>query len=126
MRFELVLLFIIVFGWWIFSCCYISYIELMLYDVKVHLYKDNPCWVCLFHPYNTILKTICGILYLVNIYIIMLEKKILPYWGKIVYIVTFLFFFIKQAFHRKLSLRSGYPKDNPILNMIQCIYDNNK
>jgi hypothetical protein len=123
MRFELALLFMILFGWWLFGCCWISYIEIMLYDVNVNLYNDSPCFFCLFNPFHIIVKILCVFLYLVNIYFIMLNRDVLPYWGKVIYILVFSVLFIKEAIIRNIIGRTGYPKNNPILNIIQSIFD---
>ncbi len=128
MRLELALLFSIVFGWYFFECCSLSYLEMMFYNVKVSNFDSgvNPTFHSLFYPFGLQVKAFFGIMYLVNILIILFKHPtIMPLLWKAVYFIAFLYFYVRCGVlpvFIKTSARN-YPKNNVGINVFQGIYD---
>jgi hypothetical protein len=124
MRAELILILMITFGWWLLECCWISYVEIMLYDVDVHTYKSttNPTFIELFSPYESQVSNFFGIMYLVNV-AILTYKISAPIAAKLLYLLAFATFFTIGGILPALVETPNYPKDNFIMSRIQAIYD---
>lgn len=123
---ELAVLYTIVLGWFVFGCCSLSYLEMMFYDVKVSKYDSgvNPTFLCLFSPFQKQIKSLFGIMYLVNIALIFfMRPDILSLPVKIAYIVSFLYFYIGYGVIPSLFEHRNYPDKHPILNAVQRVYE---
>lgn len=128
MRVELAILFFIVFGWYIFECCSLSYLEMMFYDVKVSSFSSgvNPTFHSLFYPFGTQVKAFFAIMYLVNILTIFFTKPtVMPLLWKAIYFIAFLYFYIRCGVLPAVvkSWARNYPKNNIGINLFQGVYD---
>ena len=120
----LFLMLIIVFGWYIFDCCLISYLELLFYNPEIMkniCTTFNSCFHSIFID-DTII-TISGILMLINVTYVLFYFNKLNIKYRIFYYIIFLFLFITSIIESRLNKKYYDPENNFILNEIKKIYD---
>jgi hypothetical protein len=119
----LFLILIIVFGWYIFDCCLISYLELLFYNPEI---MKNICTTfhSCFHSIfidDTII-TICGILMLINVTYVLFYFDKLNIKYRILYFIVFLSLFIHSIIEGRLNKKYYDPEKNNILNGIKKMF----
>ena len=119
----LFLILIIVFGWYIFDCCLISYLELLFYNPEI---MKNICTTfhSCFHSIfidDTII-TICGILMLINVSYVLFYFDKLNIKYRILYFIVFLSLFIHSIIEGRLNKKYYDPEKNNILNGIKKMF----
>jgi len=119
----LFLILIIVFGWYIFDCCLISYLELLFYNPEI---MKNICTTfhSCFHSIfidDTII-TICGILMLINVTYVLFYFDKLNIKYRILYFIVFLSLFIHSIIEGRLNKKYYDPEKNNILNGMKKMF----
>ena len=91
----LVLVISIVIGWYIFDSCWLSFSELLFYNVNTDAIKTtyNPAMFSVFHRYSDVVSYILGICYFITVPIILYFSKGLPLIFKAIYYGLFLALF---------------------------------
>ena len=106
MYIYLITLFTLVAHWYIFECCMLSYIELSIYDIHLENTKTkfHSTFYSLFNDYTGNVMIMSGILYLINVSLI-LYKCVLSIQYKLLYFILFMFFFSDSIYKSKIHTR---------------------
>jgi len=111
----------IVFGWYIFDCCWSSYLELLFYNIDVNLKNIKNTFHPLFHNifgnYDRFFIAISGLLYILNVTIVLYYLTSVKLIYKILYFIIFLFLFTHE------NKSKYYSTKNKNLLLLQNIYD---
>jgi hypothetical protein len=95
----------IVIGWYIFQGCYISFLELLFYNVNTDAIKTtyNPDMFSVFDRYSSVVSYILGTFHFITLHIVLYFSKSIPLNIKVIYYILFLAFFfdaiIKGCIH---------------------------
>jgi hypothetical protein len=124
MYLYLSLVFGIVFGWYIFNCCWLSYSELLFYNIDLEKIKTtfHPTFISIFSNYTPVFMTISGILYIITVIILLLNLNI-NYIYKLLYFIVFLFLFVDSIIKGRVGTLFYSEKNNKPLHIIKQIYN---
>lgn len=92
----LILVFGIVFGWYIFDCCWLSYSELLFYDIDLEHRETtfHPTFHSIFSNYDGYFMLLSGLLYIITVSILLYYLPSVKFIYKFLYYIIFLYFFI--------------------------------
>jgi len=121
----LTLVFGIVFGWYIFDCCWLSYSELLFYNIDLEKTKTifHPTFISIFGNYTSSFMTISGIFYIITVSILLFNLKSIHYIYKLLYLIVFLFLFFDSLIKSRLGTVFYSAKKNKQLHILKTIYN---
>ena len=95
----LFVIFSIVIGWYVFDACWLSFSELLFYDVDTEHIKTtfHPTFNSVFHKYSDMAMLISGLLYLITVPIVLYYSKTIPLFIKAIYYAVFMGLFIDSS-----------------------------
>jgi hypothetical protein len=95
----LFVIFSIVIGLYIFDACWLSFSELLLYDIDTEHIKTtfHPTFNSIFHKYSDLVMIISGVLYLITVPIILYYSRTIPLIIKVIYYAVFMGLFIDSS-----------------------------
>lgn len=111
-----------VFGWTIFDSCWLSYLELMFYNINLEKVKTtfHPTFYSIFNNYHKILMNISGILYFFTVSILLYHLKTIKVFYKILYYFLFVSLFLYSI--REKNKTIYYTSKNKSLLFIKNLY----
>jgi hypothetical protein len=120
----LILVLGIVLGWYIFDCCWLSYSELLFYDICLKNVKTtfHPTFRYIFGSYDGYMMLMSGLLYVINVIILLYYLTSVKIIYKIVYFIIFLYFFIDGIVKGRIKTRY-YSTENKQALLLKNIYD---
>ena len=85
-----------VIGWTIFDSCWLSYVELLFYNINLEKVKTtfHPTFYSVFNDYDRMVMTLSGILYFFTVTILLYHLKTIKVVYKVLYYVLFVLLFI--------------------------------
>jgi len=91
----LILVFSIVLGWYIFDACWLSFSELLFYNIDLEKIKTtfHPTFHSIYGNYDSYIVGISGILYIINVSVLLYYLKSVKLIYKVIYYIVFLFLF---------------------------------
>ena len=91
----LILIFSIVLGWYIFDSCWLSFSELLFYNIDMEKIKTtfHPTFISIYGKYDSYFVALSGILYLINVTVVLYYLKSVKLIYKAIYYIIFLFLF---------------------------------
>lgn len=112
----------IVIGWNLFDSCWLSYLELLFYNINLEKVKTtfHPTFYSIFNNYDFIFITISGIFYFFTVTILLFHLKTIKFFYKLIYYALFLFLFI-YAF-KEIKGTNYYSLNNKFLLIIRNFY----
>jgi hypothetical protein len=121
----LTLVFGIVFGWYIFDSCWLSYSELLFYDIDLEKTKTtfHPTFTSIFGNYTSSFMTISGLLYIITVSILLLSLKSIHFIYKLLYFIVFLFLFVDALLKSRVGTVFYSAKKNKQLDILKTIYN---
>jgi hypothetical protein len=86
--------------WYIFGCCWLSYMELLFYNIELEKVKTtvNTTFMFSFDSWDRIVLNISGILYLLNVCVVLYSSTSLSLLFKIAYFAVFIGFFLQEIY----------------------------
>jgi len=123
--FYLIVVFSIVLGWYIFDSCWLSYSELLFYNINLEKVETtfHPTFRSIFKNYDDYLMVLSGILYVVNVSILLYYLKPAKIIYKIIYFALFLYLFIDGSIKGRLQTMH-YSTKNKQLLFLKNAHDN--
>jgi hypothetical protein len=111
-----------VIGWTIFDCCWLSYIELMFYNINLEKVKTtfHPTFYSVFNEYYRLIMNISGILYFFTVTILLYHLKQIKVVYKLLYYVLFVGLFVYSI--REKNRTIYYSSANKSLLFIKNLY----
>jgi hypothetical protein len=121
MYLYLITIIIIVICWYVFDGCPVSYMELLFYNVDLENVKTtfHSTFYSLFNDYTRNIMITSGILYLINVSIILYNCK-LPKQTKLLYYTLFIILFFDSIY--KGIIHTQYYSENKHLLSIHNFY----
>jgi len=122
-RFYLCLMLLIVYSWNICDCCYLSYMELLFYNMDLESTKVNiqPMFNLLFDRYTSFVLSLAGYMYIITVSVILYFLEI-HIFIKMLYYGLFLYFFFHAVIQAKMDPKC-YSVQNKYLAYIHSIYE---
>ena len=110
-------------GWFFFSACNISYLELLFYNVNLENIPTTfqPTFNTLFYNYNPLVMRFSGLFYIFNIIILLYFSKSLNLLSKIVYYLVFFSLLFYVYYTTKIQSQY-YSSKNKLLFSMKNIY----
>ena len=107
-----------VIGWTIFDSCWLSYIELMFYNINLEKVKTtfHPTFYSVFNEYYRLVMNISGILYFFTVSILLYHLKTIKVVYKVLYYVLFV------SLIREKNRTIYYTSKNKSLLFIKNLY----
>jgi hypothetical protein len=107
----------VVMGWYIFDCCWLSYTELLFYNINLEKVKTtvHPCFYSIFNEYDKYLMILSGILYVITVSVILYYLKSVKLIYKILYFIIFMFFFIDGSLKGRVKTLYYSTKNKQLL-----------
>jgi hypothetical protein len=111
-----------VIGWTIFDSCWLSYIELMFYNINLEKVKTtfHPTFYSVFNEYYRLVMNISGILYFFTVSILLYHLKTIKVVYKVLYYVLFVSLFVYSI--REKNRTIYYTSKNKSLLFIKNLY----
>ena len=111
-----------VIGWTIFDSCWLSYIELMFYNINLEKVKTtfHPTFYSVFNEYYRLVMNISGILYFFTVTILLYHLKPIKVVYKLLYYVLFVSLFVYSI--REKNRTIYYSSKNKSLLFIKNLY----
>jgi hypothetical protein len=111
-----------VIGWTIFDSCWLSYIELMFYNINLEKVKTtfHPTFYSVFNEYYRLIMNISGILYFFTVTILLYHLKPIKVVYKLLYYVLFVSLFVYSI--REKNRTIYYSSKNKSLLFIKNLY----
>jgi hypothetical protein len=90
--FYLILIMCIVIGWYVFDSCWMSFFELLFYNVNTDAIKTtyHPAMFSVFHTYDGVINYIFGLFNFITVPIVLYFSKTIPLIFKALYYAVFL------------------------------------
>ena len=111
-----------VIGWAIFDCCWLSYVELLFYNINLEKVKTtfHPTFYSVFNNYYKLVFLLSGILYFFNVTILLYHLKTIKAVYKLLYYVLFvsLILYSNTFIYRTIY----YSSENKSLLFIKNLY----
>lgn len=106
MYIYLIVIFIVTVLWYIIESCMLSYLELSYYNIDLENTKTtfHSTFYSLFEDYTGIIMIISGILYLMNVSVI-LYKCVLSIQYKLLYYILFLLLFFDSFYKSRIHTK---------------------
>jgi len=111
-------------GWVIFSACNMSYLELLFYNVSLENISTSfhPTFNTLFYNFTPNIMLLSGLLYILNVNILLYFSKSLNLFSKLIYYGIFFGLFFYVYYSSKLQIQY-YSTNNKLLLAIKNIYN---
>ena len=86
--------------WYIFGCCWLSYVELLFYNIELDKVKTtvNTTFMFSFGSWDRIVLNLSGLLYLLNVCVVLYSSTSLSLLFKIAYFIVFIGFFLQEIY----------------------------
>ena len=126
--FYLLFLLHIVIGWVIFDGCYLSFSELLCYQIDLENIETtfNPTFHNLFDNYSSPILVSCGVLCIINVCFLLFYNKTIPRFLKIIYLFITGSLFINAIMTSRLKTTYYSIEKNKYLKYLQVINENFK
>jgi hypothetical protein len=123
MYIYLILIFTIVFGWFIFDSCWLSYFELLFYNINLELRETtfHPTFYSIYSQYVGFLMKISGVFYIATVSVILYYLKNISINYRIIYFIVFLFLFIKPFYDTRIK-KQYYSEKNRQLSLLKKLH----
>jgi len=111
-------------GWFFFSACNMSYLELLFYNVSLENIPTtfHPTFNTLFYNFTPNIMLLSGLLYILNVNILLYFSKSLNLFSKLIYYGIFFGLFFYVYYSSKLQIQY-YSSNNKLLLAIKNIYN---
>lgn len=120
----LILIFSIVLGWYMFDSCILSFFELLFYNIDMEKVKTtfHPVFYSIYGNYSSYIIGISGILYIINVSVLLYYLKSVKLVYKAIYYILFLFLFFDGMIKGRLKTMY-YSIKNKNLAFCKKMYD---
>ena len=123
----LILALSIVIGWYIFQGCFLSFTELLFYNVNTDAIKTtfHPTMFSVFHKYSDVVSYIFGVLNLITVHIVLYFSKTISLNIKAIYYILFLALYIDAMLKGRMNTLyydSNYNKPLAYLSQLYSRY----
>jgi hypothetical protein len=90
----------VVYCWYIFGCCWLSYMELLFYNIEIEKIETtmNTTFIFAFDSLDRVVLNTSGILYLINVCAVLYSSRSLSFPFKIAYFAAFIGFFLQEIY----------------------------
>jgi len=114
----------IVVGWYVFDSCWLSYSELLFYNLNLEKVKTtvHPTFHSIFGNFDGYFMLLSGILYVVNVSVLLYYLKSVKFIYKAAYYIVFMFFFIDGIVKGRVRTMY-YSTKNKQLLLLKNIHD---
>ena len=117
----------IVIGWYIFQGCFLSFTELLFYNVNTDAIKTtfHPTMFSVFHNYSDVVSYIFGVLNLITVHIVLYFSKTISLNIKAIYYILFLALYIDAMLKGRMNTLyydSNYNKPLAYLSQLYSRY----
>jgi hypothetical protein len=112
-----------VIGWSIFNSCWLSYLELLFYNINVDKIKTSfhPTFYSVFNEYYKLVFKISGIFYFFTVSILLYHLKTINIVYKLLYYIVFVSLFFYSIINNK---ETQFYSNNKFLLFIKKFYQN--
>jgi hypothetical protein len=112
----------IFFGWYIFDCCWLSYLEILFYNIDLeNTITFNPVFTSIYGNYTSYFTMISGGLAILTTCILLMNLEINYIYKSLFLILLFLFLSVRFLYQKQSLNYSA--KKNKQLHMLKTIYD---
>jgi hypothetical protein len=114
----------ILFAWYIFDSCWLSYSELLFYNIDLEntITTFHPTFTSIYGNYTSYFTMISGGLSILTTCILLMNLEI-NYIYKSLFLILFLFLSIRFLYQRTMITLYYSAKKNKQLHMLKTIYD---
>ena len=111
----------VVAGWYITDSCWLSYSELLFYNVKLEEVETtfHPCFYCLFNEHCGLFMSLVGILFILNVIIVLFYSKNIQTKYRIAYLGLFLWLFIVSIIKGRINKKYYDASKSSVLSYIK-------
>ena len=121
----LITVFVVIFGWYVFDSCWLSFYELLYYKVDLEKIdtRFHPTFHTIFVNNSYILLAISGILLIFTVSYVLYKTKAIPMMYKILYYILFWILFVDGTIIPN-EKKKYYSCENNQLALLKETFDN--
>jgi hypothetical protein len=121
----LLLIFCIVLGWYVFDACWLSFSEILCYDINPVQIETtvHPTFYSIYHTYSDYFMILSGILYLITVSIVLYYAESMSIIFKILYFIIFMALFVDSLVKSRINVKHYDYFQNNQLKILKNLHD---